>query len=236
MNAAANNTRSVEVHRMDNGTELILAFESDCFASQHGWVLRDALGRVLHRSGWVAPQTLTVDTLCVPNACLTLEIHRDQLSGYEPLMADCATPLAFSLSIPGADGPFLVSPEAGVVGTYTLCMDNLTSGGCMDGYASNYDANALFDDGTCEPTCYPLTISMTQDAMRPRKPAGTSARWTRHFSGCDPSGPQSWTLCLDEGCRDFQIQDANADGWAECPDGATSWTLLIGLDTPSSTR
>ena len=41
-----------------------------------------------------------------------------------------------------------------------------------------------------------------------------------------------WTLCLDEGW-DFQIQDANADGWGECPDGATS-DLLIG-SMPSST-
>ena len=227
----ANNTRSVEVHRMDNGTPLILAFESDCFASQHGWVLRDALGRVLHRSGWVAPQTLTVDTLCVPNACLTLEIHRDQLSGYEPLMADCATPLAFHLSVPGADAPFLVSPEAGVVGTYTLCMEDLASGGCQDPYASNYDANALFDDGTCEPTCYPLTISMEPGCNAPEVSWSLSPDGLAISAGAIGPGPQSWTLCLDEGCRDFQIQDANADGWAECPDGPTSWTLLIGSDT-----
>ena len=142
---------------MAEGTPLIVSFASDCFASQHGWVLRDALGRILHRSGWAEPQRLHIDTVCVPNSCLTLEIHRDQLSGYEPLMADCSTPLSFALSIPGADAPFLTAPEEGVVGTYTFCMDARV-GGCQDSFAVNYDPTALFDDGSCEPTCYPLTI------------------------------------------------------------------------------
>ena len=107
----------------------------------------------------------------------------------------------------------------------------MASGGCQDAYTSNYDANALFDDGTCEPTCYPLTISMAPGCNAPEVSWSLAPDGLAISAGAIGPDPQSWTLCLDEGCRDFQIQDANADGWAECPDGPTSWTLLIGSDT-----
>jgi len=227
----ANNTRSVEVHRIVGGTPLVVTFNSDCFASQHGWVLRDALGRVLHRSGWVSPQTTTVDTLCVPSACLSFEIHQDQLSGYESLMEDCASPLSFSLSIPGADTPFMESPEQGVVGTYTICMDDPEAGGCKDEFASNFDPDALFDDGTCEPTCYPLTINMDPGCNPEQVSWSLSPDGLAISAGTMSYGPQSWTLCLNGGCRDFQVQDLNADGWTPCADGTTFLSLTLGTDT-----
>ena len=228
---SANNTRSVEVNLIENGTPLVVTFDSDCFGSQHGWVMRDALGRVLHRSGWASPIATTVDTLCVPNACLTFEIHQDQLSGYESLMEDCSSPLSFSLSIPGADEPFLASPDEGVVGTYTLCMDNLLGGGCKDDFASNFDPDATFDDGTCEDTCYPLTISMDPGCNAEEVSWSLNPDGLAIAPGTASSGLQTWNLCLPGGCRDFQIQDLIGDGWTACPGGTTFLSLMLGSDT-----
>ena len=226
----ANNTRSVEVHHIEEDVPLVVSFESDCFASQHGWVLRDALGRVLHRSGWVSPQSTTIDTLCVPNTCLTFEVHRDQLSGYESLMADCASPLSFSLSVPGTPEPFLTSPDMGVVGLYTVCMDNLDGGGCTDPYAANFDPDALFEDGSCDVTCYPLTISLDA-GCQPEEVSWTLSPDGLAIAAGTVFGPQTWSLCLDAGCREFQIQDQNADGWDACNGEPTFLTLMLGADT-----
>ena len=186
---SANNTRSERSLRMSNAVDIVVSFTTDCFASQHGWVLRDPLDRVLHRSGWLPPSATSVDTLCVPaDACLEFEVHRDQLSGYESLMADCLSPLTFSLWEVGSDAPFLAAPQSGVVDRYTLCTDNLTSGGCTDPYADNYEVQAVFDDGTCEPVCYPLTISMDAGCA-PHETDGTSIRMDSalRLAGCNPA-------------------------------------------------
>ena len=228
---SANNTRSERSLRMSNAVDIVVSFTTDCFASQHGWVLRDPLDRVLHRSGWLPPSATSVDTLCVPaDACLEFEVHRDQLSGYESLMADCLSPLTFSLWEVGSDAPFLAAPQSGVVDRYTLCTDNLTSGGCTDPYADNYDVQAVFDDGTCEPVCYPLTISMDAGC------APHETGWNLHPDGLNiaPGGVQPgsavWNLCLEEGCREFVLVDLAADGWdSSC--GATHLTLSVGDDT-----
>ena len=189
------------------------------------------LDRVLHRSGWLPPSATSVDTLCVPaDACLEFEVHRDQLSSYESLMADCLSPLTFSLWEVGTDAPFFSAPQSGVVDTYTLCTDNLTSGGCMDAYVDNYDVHPVFDDGTCEPVCYPLSIAMNAGCA----PGETS--WSLHPDGLAiapggvPAGSAVLEFCLNEGCREFQLVDLAADGWdSSC--GATHLTLTLNDDT-----
>ena len=86
-------------------------------------------------------------------------------------------PLAFSLCIFKADGPFLVSPEAGVVGTYTLCMGRLDVRRMSNSYASNYDARPLRRRHLRARRC-PLTISMALGAVL--ESGRLRARWTRH--------------------------------------------------------
>lgn len=228
----ANNSRSNRTRRETEGTEVIVSFTTDCFASQHGWVIRDPLGRVLYRSGWLSPRSTSTDTLCLPDACLEFEVHRDELSGYESLMEDCLSPLEFDVRRVGDPEPVLQSPSAGVVGVYTLCLDDTVGeGGCTDPYATNYSDQADFEDGTCEPTCYPLTIAMDagcdpEDNGWTLSPDGLSV-----VPGSIQSGAQSWTLCLDAGCRTFQLQDFGGDGWStEC--GADAF---LRLATPYDT-
>ena len=226
---SANNTRSSQLLTLDDPTEVVVSFTSDCFASQNGWVIRDALGRVVHRSGWLPPLSTDTDTLCLPTTCLEFEVHRDQLSGYEALMADCAAPLDFEIR--HLDGtPILQAPQTGVVGTYAFCLDGPLQGGCKDPYAVNFDASATFDDGTCEDTCYPLTIALQTDCL----PEETG--WSLPEDGLSiapgnlNSSTPSWTLCLDAGCREFVLQDAGANGWGACDD-STSVLLSLPNDT-----
>ncbi len=227
----ANNTRSERSLRIADAVDIVVSFTTDCFASQHGWVLRDPLGRVLHRSGWLPPQATSVDTLCVPAAaCLEFEVHQDQLSGYESLMADCAAPLDFSLTLLGESAPFLAAPNAGVVDHYTFCTDALDTGGCTDSYASNYAPDALFDDGTCEPTCYPLIIQMNAGCAPEENGWSLNPDGLAIAPGGVPSGLAEWTLCLEGGCRDFVLLDVAANGWDfEC--GPTQLSLFLGADT-----
>ena len=74
------------------------------------------------------------------------------------------------------------SPTNGVEGSYNFCLPNVDDGGCKDPYASNYAADALFDDGTCESTCYPLTIDIQPDCHPEETswslaPGGLSIAW-----------------------------------------------------------
>ena len=55
---------------------------------------------------------------------MTFEVHRDQLSGYESLMADCGTGLGFQLSTAGNEDPFMSAPISGVEGVYYFCLPN----------------------------------------------------------------------------------------------------------------
>ena len=228
---ASNNTRSAAYNRIDGGVDVILAFNSDCFGSQHGWLFKDALGRVLQRSGWLNPLASHLDTLCLPAECITFEVHRDQLSGYESLMADCETGLSFSLTRVGDDAPFLTSPSASVEGEYAVCLPEATGGGCKDPYASNFDMEATFDDGTCEPTCYPLTIEIMPDCDPEETSWSLSPGGLSIAPGGIPSSGQTWELCLEAGCRIFQLQDMQADGWTPCASTSSSITLTCIGDT-----
>lgn len=226
---SANNTRSSRSLRIENPAEVVVSFTTDCFASQNGWVIRDAVGRVLHRSGWLPPRSTSLDTLCLPNSCLQFEVHRDQLSGYEALMADCSAPLDFSLSL--LDGsPFLEAPNEGVVGFYSFCLNDLDAGGCRDAYASNFNPDAAFDDGTCEPSCYPLTISMGLGCSTDETGWALPDDGLAIGPGSIQDASPSWTLCLDAGCRSFVLQDFNANGWSACEDSSFI-TLSLPLDT-----
>lgn len=227
----SNNTRSARNLRMSDTEEVILTFTSDCFGSQHGWLFKDGLGRVLHRSGWLPPLSTHTDTLCLPSECIIFEVHRDQLSGYESLMADCGTELGFSLRRLGDVDPFLSAPSSGVAGEYPLCLATPFAGGCKDPYADNYDAGAFYDDGTCEDTCYPLTISIHPDCDPEEVSWSLSPGGLAIAPGGVPAAGQNWTLCLDAGCRTFQLLDQQANGWSPCPGNPASITLTTLGDT-----
>ena len=230
-NRSSNNTRATQSLRIDSSTAVVLTFTSDCFGSQHGWLFKDAQGRVLHRSGWLDPLSTQQDTLCLPQGCMTFEVHRDQLSGYESLMADCGTGLAFSLKLLGTEDPFMSSPTNGVEGSYNFCLPNVDDGGCKDPYASNYAADALFDDGTCESTCYPLTIDIQPDCHPEETSWSLAPGGLSIAMGTIPASGQQWNLCLDAGCRTFQIQDHQVNGWTPCPGSSASVTLTSLGDT-----
>lgn len=227
----SNNMRSTRSLRIEESVEVALTFSSDCFGSQHGWLVKDALGRVLQRSGWLEPLTTYTDTLCLPSSCLTFEVHRDQLSGYESLMADCMEGLDFSLSLVGADAPFISAPAGEVFGGYSICLDDPDGGGCKNPFAVNFDASAHYDNGTCEIECYPLTIDIHPDCD-PQEiswnlaPGGLSVP-----AGSISEGGQQWDLCLEPGCKTFQLLDAQANGWTPCAGFAPSVTLSCLDDT-----
>ena len=228
---SSNNTRATQSFQIDSGMTVVLSFTSDCFGSQNGWLFKDVQGRVLHRSGWLDALSTHQDTLCLPAECITFEVHRDQLSGYESLMADCGTGLDFSLTLLGEDAPFISAPSSEVEGEYPFCLSNLDDGGCKNPYASNYDPSALYDDGTCEPTCYPLTIDIQPDCHPEETSWSLAPDGLSIGAGAVTSNGQQWNLCLDAGCRTFQLQDASANGWAPCPGASASVTLTCLDDT-----
>lgn len=227
----SNDIRSTRHLRIEEGEPIVLEFTSDCFGSQHGWLFKDGLGKVLYRSGWLDPLSTSMDTLCLPPGCSTFEVHRDQLSGYESLMTDCGTELAFTLTRLGASSPFMVSPSSSVHGEYPLCLSEDLQGGCRDPYSSNFDPDATFDDGTCDPTCYPLSIQIQPDCSPAEISWSLSPGGLAIAPGGVPAGGQHWDLCLDEGCRIFQVQDQMADGWSPCPGTSSSITLSCLDDT-----
>ena len=128
---SANNTRSVGRH-MSNAVDIVVSFNTDCFASQHGWVLRDALGPGAASLDGVARRATSVIPSASRNACFEFEVHRDQLSGYESLMADwSAVLLPFYSRHPGRPSWLHRSIRCGRP-LHPVCMDNLTSGDAPD--------------------------------------------------------------------------------------------------------
>ena len=228
---SSNNTRSTRSLRITESREVVLNFTSDCFGSQHGWLFKDALGRVLYRSGWLDPLSTQSDTLCLPDGCMTFEVHRDQLSGYESLMADCNSGLDFSITLVGEDSPFITAPEDDVAGEYAICLDNTDGGGCTHTYAPNYDPAATYDDGTCTPTCYPVTIDIAPDCAPDEISWSLTPGGLSIAPGGVPAEGQQWNLCLDAGCRMFQIQDQQANGWTACSESPAAVTVTLLGDT-----
>ena len=79
-------------------------------------------------------------------------------------------------------------------------------------------------------TCYPLTISLDA-GCQPEEVSWTLSPDGLAIAAGTVFGPQTWSLCLDAGCREFQIQDQNADGWSACNGEPTFLTLTLGADT-----
>lgn len=229
-----NNTRSIEFRSVAeaDGELLVVRFANDCFGAQNGWSITDGTGAVIAHSSWITPLEVALDTVCLAQGCYQFHAHQDQLSGYESLATDCTTPLEFELLDPDGNA-FLSSPSTGAIGNYAFCIPALIQGGCTDQYAPNFDPDALFNDGTCEATCYPLTLTVQTDCN------GQELGWSLLNSsglpifGVTPGTLQSqtqyeWDLCQFSGCWSIDLLDAGGDGLAGCSSagGESAFVLL----------
>ena len=231
---ASNNTRSQHFRSVENADieSLVVHFENNCFGAQNGWSITNGAGDMIAQSSWILPLASQWDTVCLAEGCYQFHMHRDQLSGYESLVSDCQTPLGFDLRLPDGD-VFLSAPSAGAIGIYPFCIPNVNDGGCTDPVASNFDVGAVFDDGSCAPTCYPLELIIETDCN------GQETGWTLTDGsgaaqfGITPGTLQShtvysWPMCQSSGCWSIELVDIGGDGLAGCNSSgdATARVLL----------
>jgi hypothetical protein len=239
---AANNARSPHFSSVaDEDIELLVVrFQNNCFGAQNGWTITNGIGDIIAHSTWIAPLVERWDTVCLAEGCYQFHLHRDQLSGYEALSSDCDTQLDFDLRLPGGD-VFLGATITDAVGVYPFCVPDVNDGGCIDPVASNFDADAIFDDGSCAPTCYPLELTIETDCN------GHEIGWTlTDASGLSQFGiapgtlqsqtMYSWPMCQLSGCWNIELVDGGGDGLTGCADegGASSGAhvlLTAGDDT-----
>ena len=121
------------------------------------------------------------------------------------------------------DGSCLTLDDCGECGG-----DNSTCTGCTDPEACNYDAGALFDDGSCILGGQEVTIAILTDNY----PGETTWSLTDTAGTVMASGgPYAeigvefvTSLCLDEGCYTFTINDSFGDGVC-CAFGNGAYTV-----------
>ena len=184
------------VGQLDAGSNLILAENAINYAGPNN-------------TNGVSPPANTDDGSCQWSYCDDpLDVNGDD--------ANAANNAAILLEIQY----YTLNPGNGGSITPTACI----SGGCMDPGASNYDASALWDDGSCVPCIYGCML-------------GTTIVGSQIYSNYDPNAtcpcdPMP-TCCIDciYGCTDSNA--ANYDATATCDDGSCV-AAVLGCTDPTA--
>ncbi|MCB0760856.1 MAG: T9SS type A sorting domain-containing protein, partial [Flavobacteriales bacterium] len=96
----------------------------------------------------------------------------------------------------------------------TLCI-----AGCTDPEAENYDASALFDDGSCEyAACILNEVTFTLFLQYFADELGwnlldSENQWMAGGSGYSDNSTWSDIWCLEDGCYTLELSDSFNDGW-----------------------
>lgn len=194
---------------------------SDPFIDEVSWALLDSTGNavLIGQGNNLGPDgTLSGYTACLEDGCYTLELYDsfgDGWGGGLLILTSGNSALTFTLD----EGEFASFPFEVGAG----CGEILTIWGCTDPGATNFNAEADAEDGSCEYASCPLievtfvTYTMTD---------GAAVSWTMEGMD-DTTGDSTWvsssamgdfgvhthTTCMASGCYSMTLHDAGNDGW-----------------------
>ena len=224
---------------------LVVEFTADSWPTESSWNITDLDNNIiLAGSGYTAINGVYLDSTCVLDGCYYLNVFDSEddggatvtvtdnsgnvttiSGGYGALGTSLFTVGAANCTVGcteefGADG---VTPntnyDVNAVIDDGSCIDYLD--GCTDPSASNYNAFANVDDASC---CYENSVSVTVGG-------GTwlnEISWTLRSSNGDSitsgGAPFDSTLCLADDCYTVDMFDSSNDGW----DGGSTFDATAG--------
>lgn len=192
-------------------TSVFAQFDGGTWANEGSYTVTDEFGFV-----WLAGSGgISSGLSCLPNGCYTVNMYDTFGDGWQ-------------------GGGYLIIQFNGTAATYTFDNGTFSTAsfginsegcvaevaGCTDPSATNYNASATIDDGSCyyPENCDDNAISMiicTQNF-------GSEMSWTLTDSEgnvvATSTGYSSWycynvSLCLPDGCYSLNMSDSWGDGW-----------------------
>jgi hypothetical protein len=187
---------------------LYIAVVTDYYGGECSWDITDASGAVVASGGTYAVGYNTVsDSACVLDGCYTLNMYDSFGDGWATGQLGSVT-VTDGMGVTYATGQLLTGTSASFAFSSTVG----TVAGCTDTAASNYDACANSDDGSCLYPCTDNDVTITVGG----------GSWDSEISWdlTDGSGAVvasgaagTSTACLLDDCYTFNMYDSYGDGW-----------------------
>jgi hypothetical protein len=190
---------------LDNS--VYVAVVTDYYGDECSWDITDASGAVVASGGpyGIGYNTIS-DSACIIDGCYSLNMYDSFGDGW-------ATGQLGSVTLTdGAGGTY----AAGQLLTGTSASFDFTVGttlGCTDTAASNYDACANTDDGSCLYPCTDNDVTITVGGGSWDSEIGWSLVDGSGVTVASGGAPYSGTACLADDCYTMNMTDAFGDGW-----------------------
>ena len=172
-------------------------------------------------TGGLTTGSTSTDALCLPDGCYDVTVGGGSY--------DSEITFDFGSLVGATAGTYQVAVGAGVCAVFG-CTDSTATNydasantddgscsydilGCTDVNASNYDASATVDDGSCIFPCLDNTVSITCDGGSFQ----SEVTWNLYDSngGVVATGgaPFAGDFCLPDDCYQIEMLDSWGDGW-----------------------
>ena len=218
--------------------EIVLETTTGEWAEEMSWYLFDSQGgEILSFQGEENNQEYT-ETICLAPGCYAINSSDSYGDGWNGGLLEVLSNDDININVTETDDVFIddgslfIEPSNGY-GFYTLIQINFDSDcqwifvGCTDLNASNYDSNAIVDDGSCYyPDCEDgetLVIIETQTGEWANEMSWdlySYENWmnlnpypTTSFQGNNNYENTSTQICLSSGCYLFYGVDSYGDSW-----------------------
>lgn len=157
----ANNSGSSSFNASGAGDTVSFTLSTDCWGAEVSWVLANDLGTIIDQMPINTLGNLTTTTweFCLSEGCYNLTINDDFGDGMAgTLYGSCG--IDGNYFVTDSQGNTLVQMAAANYGdgiTESFCIVVDGEPGCVDPGACNYNADADFDDGSCDYSCFGCT-------------------------------------------------------------------------------
>ena len=190
---------------LDNS--VYITVNTDYYGSECTWDITDASGAVVASGGPYGIGYNTInDSACFVDGCYTLNMYDSFGDGW-------STGLLGSVDVTDGMGGTYAN---GTLPTGSAASFDFTVGttlGCTDTAATNYDACANTDDGSCVYPCADNDVTITVGGGSWQSEVGWSLIDGSGATVASGGAPFTGTFCLADDCYTMSMTDSYGDGW-----------------------